>query len=375
MHDLPGQAQGDRPGAGRGHRRLSQMRKLRPGHAAAGLASAGRFARRGAARFARRGAAGCDERRPRALAEAAPRAATDTQTPGDTVRLERKPAPGKSSIQRSAPRAAAAAAPAPPPLPGGSAPAAPVGAAPAGALAAGGKRVAAAATGPASLIVPEPAGEPGLAAHWLAAMRQHYWISLGGALSAALVVAVAWLALRPRSEAPATADAAGAPVAQQSEAAGELAGADATEPDAPARAEEPSDASTDADAVAAATSDGAAPPAEDPAPQTAATEPADSPTPSLEKAGPAEAASADEPPAKSPQTGPLDTIARALATEPEPLTSTDPSAAGSSGGPRPQAARPRRKTSRASSSTASSRPGWWRICRTRFRPWNSATCR
>ena len=174
---------------GRGHRRLSQMRsfvQVTPPPGWQAPCSACRSASRSspAVRRRLRRAAPC------ALAEAAPRAVTDTQTPGDTVRLERKRR--RAAVRFNGP-------PRVPRLPRQRRRLhCPAGRLAAGRSArrqrrpaAGGKRVAAAATGPASRSCPSPPANPA-SAHWLAAVRQHYWISLGGPLSAAPLIAVAW---------------------------------------------------------------------------------------------------------------------------------------------------------------------------------------
>ncbi len=140
--------------------------------------------------------------------------AANTGSASGTIALERGQKPSASTIKQPAALSADVAAPlAPPPLPAAALSAT-------GFLATGfsamGKTAPAtprAAAGISSLIVPEPAAEPGALAQLLAAVRRHYWISIGGAVSAAAVVTIAWLALGPKTETAPTADLPDAAVA------------------------------------------------------------------------------------------------------------------------------------------------------------------
>ncbi len=192
------------------------------------------------------------------------------------------------------------------------------------------KPAPAASGGPASLIVPEPAAEPGIVGQLLAAARQRVWLTVAGAaLTIVAVVAIAWLALRsPNGTEPPSNLNQSSLAAQQLDSqveTGDIAPGDSADQTSPAPANESAVSESESPHVPAAESV-----ASDPASPAQAEPPAAANTSAQDAAPsePAAPASTAEPGHKSP----LDSIARALATELEPTISTDPSAAAHPGG-------------------------------------------
>ncbi len=240
------------------------------------------------------------------------------------------------------PRAAAAAPLAPPPLPAGApaatgssalakttaakttAPRAAVGTS---SLATGSSSLP---VGTSSLIVPEPAAEPSALGRLLETAQEHYWIATGSLASLAAIVTIAWLALASKTEVAPPADSPAAEVALGSD----------REPNSPA-ANEKNTGLDSADGQKQNSDSGAA--RAEAEQQSSAADKGDSSASANAAANVAKTVTNDREPKPTAdgsaedsssagsfvarKTDPLDPIARALATEPEPLSSTNPGAA------------------------------------------------
>jgi hypothetical protein len=224
-------------------------------------------------------------------------------------------------------RGAAAKAPSapPPPLPGSATPAAALSAAAIAGKTAPAARVA---SGTSSLIVPEPAAEPGALAQLLSAARQHYWISTGSLASLTALVAIAWMVFGWKANVSPATDSQ----STDSQSTGLALGGNSQQNAADPNDKKPSAEKQDTNAATGdpqhATPDRSIAGWEEPAGTgehaDASTEPTDT---SAEPAADATATADTALPGARRKTDSLDPIARALATEPEPLLSSNPGAA------------------------------------------------
>ena len=178
--------------------------------------------------------------------------------------------------------------------------------------------------------MPEPAAEPSAFGRLLETAQEHYWIATGSLTSLAAIVTIAWLALTsktevaPPAELPAAELVLGSDNQPNSPAANEKNTAlDSTDGQKQNRA-------TDAANADAEQRSAAADPSDSSASANVAADVAKSATNDREPKPTADGSAEDSSSAGSfvaRKTDPLDPIARALATEPEPLSSTNPGAA------------------------------------------------
>jgi hypothetical protein len=177
------------------------------------------------------------------------------------------------------------------------------------------------------LIVPELAAEPGPLAQLLSAARQHYWISIGSLTSLAAIVTIAWLAFGRKADVTPATDLSATEVARNSDREQDTASgydADAAKNPAPGGTADSSDRrdadgppttdSGDQSGAPAESADASAKDKDDPQPQPAAD-------------GQSETTAGTSSSFLTRKADPRDPIARALATEPEPLSSSNPGVA------------------------------------------------
>jgi hypothetical protein len=182
------------------------------------------------------------------------------------------------------------------------------------------------------LIVPEPAAEPGALSHLLAAARQHYWISAGSLTSLTALVAITWLVFSPKAAVPPATDLQSTEVAIGGDPEQQAADRDDKENSAKDHSAEDNHTDAAAGETRHASADGGSPNSDDPAGTGEHAKSSPEPTDTNPKPRPATDARADAEldmavPTARHKGDSLDPIARALATEPEPLLSSNPGAA------------------------------------------------